>query len=47
MVYEAYYRIQISKNLQLTPDYQHIVNPASNHARGPVEIYGTRLRFYF
>ena len=47
MVYEVYYRIQIWKYIQVTPDYQHIVNPASNHARGPVDIYSMKLRLYF
>lgn len=47
MVYETYYRIQMGKYFQLTPDYQRIVNPTSNHARGPIDIYGLRARLYF
>ena len=43
-VFEAYYRIQLGPYVQLSPDYQHIWNPAYNKARGPVDIYGLRLR---
>jgi high affinity Mn2+ porin len=43
-ILEAYYRIQIGKYVQLSPDYQHVVNPAYNKDRGPADIYGLRLR---
>ena len=35
-VIEAYYRIQIGRYAQLSPDFQHIWNPGYNRDRGPV-----------
>ena len=29
-IFEAYYRLQLGRYVQLSPDYQHIVNPAYN-----------------
>jgi len=46
-VTEAYYRIQIGKYVQLSPDFQYIWNPAYNKDRGPVQVYGMRLRIYY
>jgi hypothetical protein len=46
-IFEAYYRIQLGRFVQLSPDYQHIVNPAYNRDRGPVDVYSIRLRLYY
>jgi len=46
-VCEAYYRIQLGRYVQLSPDFQYIENPAYNRDRGPVKVYGMRLRVYY
>ena len=46
-VFEAYYRYQLTKYVQLTPDYQRLINPGYNSARGPISIYGLRLRIHY
>jgi hypothetical protein len=43
-VFEVYYRIQVCKFVQLSPDFQFIQNPGYNSDRGPVAVYGMRLR---
>lgn len=40
---EAYYKLGLTKYTSVTGDYQRIINPAYNMARGPVSIYGVRL----
>jgi high affinity Mn2+ porin len=40
---EAYYKLGLTKYTAVTADYQRIVNPAYNTARGPVSVYGLRL----
>lgn len=44
---ETYYKLGFGKNLDATFDYQLIVNPAHNSARGPVNVFGLRLRAAF
>lgn len=44
---EAYYKLGFGKNLDATFDYQLIVNPAYNLARGPINVFGLRLRAAF
>ena len=41
---EMYYRFQLNKYVQISPDYQRIVNPGYNSDRGPVNIYSLRMR---
>ena len=43
-VLEIYYRIQVCKFVQISPDFQFIQNPGYNGDRGPVEVYGLRVR---
>ena len=43
-VFETYYRIQLGRFVQLSPDFQYIQNPGYNRDRGPVKVYGMRLR---
>jgi high affinity Mn2+ porin len=43
-IMETFYRIQISSNLFVSPDYQLVLNPAYNKdRRGPVSIPGIRI----
>jgi high affinity Mn2+ porin len=44
---ETYYKFQIGKNLNATADYQYVINPAYNAARGPVSILSARLHWDF
>lgn len=44
---ETYYKLGLSKNLDVTLDYQLLVNPAHNMARGPINIFGLRFRGAF
>ena len=46
-ILEAYYRIQLGEYVQVSPDFQYIWNPAYNRDRGPVQVYGLRLRLYY
>jgi hypothetical protein len=45
--YEIYYNINVMPSLWLTPDYQHVTNPAYNADRGPVDIFSARLHSEF
>ena len=40
---ELFYNAQMTKNLWLTGDYQHVSNPAYNSARGPIHVIAIRL----
>jgi carbohydrate-selective porin (OprB family) len=44
---EVYYNWQISKHFHLTPDYQLAVDPAYNHARGPINLFALRFHTEF
>jgi high affinity Mn2+ porin len=44
---ETYYKYQIYKNFNVTADYQYVVNPAYNAARGPVSVLSARLHWDF
>ncbi|MGE0195239.1 MAG: carbohydrate porin [Methylocystis sp.] len=44
---EAYYKIGFGKNIDATFDYQLLVNPAHNGARGPINVFGLRFRAAF
>jgi high affinity Mn2+ porin len=46
-IVEAYYSINAFSGLWLTADFQHIVNPAYNADRGPVNVYGGRMHAEF
>ena len=43
----AYYRIQLGRFVQLSPDYQYIQNPGYNRDRGPIQVYSLRLRLSY
>ena len=44
---ETYYKAQIWKNIFATADYQYVIDPAYNAARGPVSILGVRFHWEF
>ena len=46
-ILEGFYSFGINKTSWLTVDYQHIMNPAYNPTRGPVQVYAFRLHSEF
>ena len=42
-VIEAYYRFQLGRHVQISPDLQWIANPGYNRARGPARVVGLRV----
>jgi high affinity Mn2+ porin len=44
---ETYYKAQIWKNIYATADYQYVIDPAYNAARGPVSILSMRFHWEF
>ena len=46
-IIEAYYLIGWTRATHLTLDWQHIVNPAYNPDRGPIDVWGLRLHTEF
>jgi high affinity Mn2+ porin len=42
-ILEAYYSLQVTKWLWVSPDFQYAVNPGYNRSRGPVVIYSLRF----
>ncbi|HEV7596274.1 MAG TPA: carbohydrate porin [Gemmatimonadaceae bacterium] len=44
---ETYYRVQVGRALQLTPDVQLIRNPGYNRDRGPALVSSLRLNFRY
>lgn len=42
-ILETYYKLGITKGFAITGDYQRVVNPGYNAARGPVSVYGLRF----
>jgi carbohydrate-selective porin OprB len=46
-IFEIYYRIQLGRFFQLTPDFQHIHNPGFNFDRGPLIVFSVRFRFMY
>ncbi len=46
-IVEVFYSVNFLKAIWLTPDYQHIWNPAYNADRGPVNIIGGRVHAEF
>jgi high affinity Mn2+ porin len=46
-IIEVYYKIPIIEALNLTLDYQYVINPAYDAVRGPVNIFGFRVHAEF
>jgi hypothetical protein len=43
-VLEAYYALDVTKEISLTFDYRLLTNPAYNADQGPISIFSGRLR---
>jgi high affinity Mn2+ porin len=46
-ILEAYYKVTFLKGVNLTADYQRVVNPAYNAVRGPIDFYALRLHLEY
>lgn len=46
-ILEAYYRLQATKWLSISPDFQYVDHPGYNRDRGPVPIYALRVHVEF
>ena len=44
---EIYYRIQMGKFVQLSPQFQYLRNPGYNRDRGPVRVAGIRVHLEY
>jgi high affinity Mn2+ porin len=44
---EVYYNWKIARHYNLSPDYQLAVDPAYNHARGPINLFALRFHTEF
>jgi porin len=42
---EAFWRIQLSRNLAITPSIQYLLDPALNPAEDSIRVVGVRVRF--
>jgi high affinity Mn2+ porin len=45
--FESYYNFAVGKSIHLSADYQFIIDPAYNRARGPVSVIGGRFHWAF
>jgi high affinity Mn2+ porin len=46
-VIETYYNLEVFKGVNLSLDYQLVVNPAYNQDRGPINIFMARFHFQY
>lgn len=46
-ILEAYYRVQLGKHAQISPDIQHIRHPGYNRDRGPATVVGLRVHLEY
>ena len=44
---DVFYSVNLRRWLWLSADYQHVINPAFNADRGPVNIFSARLHAEF
>jgi carbohydrate-selective porin OprB len=44
---EAYYKITVNKNLEISPDYQLVMNPGGLKSESPANVFGLRCRMKF
>jgi high affinity Mn2+ porin len=44
---ETYYNLEVFKGVNLSLDYQLVINPAYNQDRGPINIFMARLHFQY
>jgi high affinity Mn2+ porin len=46
-ILEAFYNLQVRKGINVTTDFQEVINPAYNADRGPVSIVALRVHFEY
>jgi high affinity Mn2+ porin len=46
-VIESYYNYALTPNMKVGVDYQHIIDPAYDGARGPVNVFAARIHWQF
>lgn len=46
-IFEGYYSLYADRHIWLSFDYQHVVNPAYNADRGPIDLFAGRLHFEY
>ena len=46
-VIETYYNLEVFKGVNVTLDYQLVVNPAYNQDRGPINVFMARFHFQY
>ncbi len=46
-IFESYYRAQLGRYVEITPDVQFIAHPGYNRDRGPVALAALRLHVYY
>jgi high affinity Mn2+ porin len=46
-IFEAYYSLNVFKQISISPDYQFVLHPSYNKDRGPVHIIGLRMHAEF
>jgi hypothetical protein len=44
---DVFYSVNLRKSLWLSADYQHVINPAFNADRGPVNLFNARVHVEF
>jgi len=44
---EAYFRFQATKTTGVTPNFQLLIQPASNPGADVIAVFGSRVRFNF
>jgi high affinity Mn2+ porin len=46
-IFEVYYKLSVVEGINFTVDFQHVVDPAYDAVRGPIEIIGFRAHIEF
>lgn len=46
-IVESYYRVQVGRQIQVSPDIQFIRNPGYNRDRGPATVFSLRVNFKY
>jgi high affinity Mn2+ porin len=46
-VIETYYNFEVFKGVNLSLDYQLVINPAYNQDRGPINVFAARIHFQY
>jgi hypothetical protein len=46
-VFEAYYRLRVNRQFEVSPDYQYIVRPAGSPDASPIHVAGVRVQITY